>query len=418
VNDPPATAPLRHDAEVISLVGLVHGASHFFHLLLPPLFPWLMADFGLSFTAAGALTTTFYVTSGTGQAAAGFLVDRLGARRVLGAGLALFSLASLTLGVAGGYGTLLAAALVAGLGNSVFHPADFTLLNRRVSGPRLGHAFSVHALSGNLGWAAAPPFLTAIAVVAGWRAAAFAAAAVPIVPLAVLLARRRPLAGAAPAPRAAGPGAAARPAPFAFLGVGAVWLCFLFFLVSTMSFGAVQNYAAPVFTSVYGLSLRSATGALTAYLLGAACGIVAGGFLAARNRAHEERVIAAMLLAAALVAVALATGAVPAWSILPAMALVGFCTGSATPSRDLLVRRAAVTTCGPEAFGRVYGFVYSGLDVGLALAPLAFGRLLDAGLHLPVLGGFAVLQVLAVLAAVAVGRRRAAPAGDAAPARG
>ena len=130
---------------------------------------------------------------------------------------------------------------------------------------------------------------------------------------------------------------------------------------------------------------------------------MAGGFLAAGREAHE-RVIAVGLSAAALAALVLASGAVPAWSVLPAMAFIGFCTGGATPSRDLLVRHAALARAGAGAFGRVYGFVYSGLDVGLALAPLLFGWLLDAGHFRSVLVGVAVLQGLAVLAALAAGR--------------
>jgi len=157
---PPAGS---QDVETISLVGFVHGVSHFFHLLLPPLFPWLMADFGLSFTGIGATMTAFFVVSAIGQALAGFLVDRFGAARVLAGGIGCFVAASLLLAVADGYFALIAVAALAGLGNSVFHPADFTVLNRHVSQARLGHAFSVHGLSGNLGWAAAPLFLTAIA---------------------------------------------------------------------------------------------------------------------------------------------------------------------------------------------------------------------------------------------------------------
>src|ERR1700687_859059 len=163
MSDPGRAVAFRTDFEVISLVGFAHGTSHFFHLMLPSLFPWLMRDFGLNFTQAGSLTAAFFVASGIGQALAGFAVDRFGAQRALRAGVAVFSIASVVLGMASSYGMLLAAALLAGIGNSVFHPADFTVLNRRVSPPRLGHAFSVHGLSGNLGWAAGPVFMTSIA---------------------------------------------------------------------------------------------------------------------------------------------------------------------------------------------------------------------------------------------------------------
>ena len=160
-------SPVPRDIETISLIGFVHGVSHFFHLLLPPLFPWLMPEFGLSFTGIGTTMTVFFIVSGVGQATAGFLVDRFGAARVLGGGISCFALAGVVLHFATGYPMLILVATLAGLGNSVFHPADFTVLNRHVSQPRLGHAFSVHGLSGNLGWAAAPLFLTAIATAAG-----------------------------------------------------------------------------------------------------------------------------------------------------------------------------------------------------------------------------------------------------------
>lgn len=404
MNSTATTAPVRSDIEVISLVGFAHGTSHFFQLMLPPLFPWLMSEFALSFTQAGSLMTAFFIVSGLGQALAGFVVDRLGAQRVLWAGISLFAVAGVVLGLSHSYGMLLAAAILAGLGNCVFHPADFTVLNRHVSPPRLGHAFSVHGLSGNLGWVAAPVFMTGIAAASGWRVAAFAAASVALASLALLVARRAAIADldAAHAGRKTESAAPAAPA-FAFLGVGAVWMCFLFFLLVTMAFGALQNFAPAVLRHVYGLSLAAAAAALTFWLLGSAAGTVLGGFLAARHKAHDK-LIAAVLFSAALMALGLASGAIPPWSVAALMAFMGFCTGTAGPSRDLLVRKAATARFGQKSFGRVYGFVYSGLDVGLAVSPLVFGRLMDAAMFGAVLAGVALLQGLAVLAALRVGR--------------
>ncbi|HEU4383181.1 MAG TPA: MFS transporter [Anaeromyxobacteraceae bacterium] len=398
--------PRSSDAQVISLVGFAHGTSHFFHLVVPSLFPWLMADFGLSFTRAGTLSATFFLVSGVGQALAGFVVDRYGPRRVLATGLGLFALSAMVLALARGYPMLLAAAMLAGAGNAVFHPADFTILNRRVSPGRLGHAFSAHGLSGNLGWAVAPVLMTGMAAGPGWRAAAAVAGGVALAALLSLALLRQVVAAPAPAAgrEAAGGGAAS---PFAFLGAGAVWMCFLFFFASTMGFGALQNFAPSVLRNVYGLSLTASASALTSYLLGGAAGIAAGGFLASRFQAHE-RVVAALLVAAALLALALAWGALPATAVAPLMALIGFCTGTATPSRDLLVRRAAMERFGQRSFGRVYGFVYSGLDVGLSAAPVLFGRLMDRQQFQAVLAGVALFQGLAVLAALRVGRVPAA----------
>jgi MFS family permease len=406
------------DFRVMSLVGFAHASSHFFHLVIPSLFPWLMVDFGLSFTRAGTLTTAFFVVSGIGQALAGFVVDRYGAQRVLWAGLGLLSLSALALATAHGYPTLIASALLAGAGNAVFHPADFTVLNRRVSTVRLGYAFSVHGLAGNIGWAAAPVLMTGIAAVAGWRNAALAAAALGLVALTSMVLLRGSLGAPAPAQARAAAGDGPRSSPFAFLRVSAVWMCFFFFLASIIGFGALQNFAPSVLNHVYGLPLTAAASALTLYLLGGAAGIVAGGFLAARYQAHE-RVVAALLVTAALMALVLATGSVPGVLVTPLMALVGFCTGTATPSRDLLVRRAAIERFGQRSFGRIYGFVYSGLDVGLSIAPILFGRLMDRGMFSAVLCGVALFQGLAVLAALRVGPARmasaAAPAAEPQP---
>ncbi|MGB4466659.1 MAG: MFS transporter [Azovibrio sp.] len=403
-------SPPRHDAAVITLIGAVHGVSHFFHLLLPPLFPWLMAEFDLSFTRIGLTMTLFFVVSGFGQAAAGFLVDRWGAARVLAGGITCFILAALLLATATGFPVLLLVGGLAGLGNAVFHPSDFTVLNRHVSTARLGHAFSVHGLSGNLGWALAPVFMTGIATLAGWRVAALAAALLAGLALALLLAFRR-LLDDPPGhrPKAAPQGEH----PLAFLTVLPVWMCFAFFFLTTTSFGAIQNYAPSILEHLYGLARPLAAGGLSACLLGGAGGIALGGFLA--KSGEHDRIIALMLGCAALLALLLATGWPPAWSILAVMAGIGFFTGVAGPSRDLLVRRAAVGRFGEAAYGRIYGFVYSGLDAGLALAPLIFGAFMDGGQERQVLVGVALLQGLAIFTALGVGRYLPAqPGGQAA----
>jgi MFS family permease len=398
----PATASsLRNDATVISLVGFAHGTSHFFHFVLPPLFPYFMREFNLSFTQAGALMTTFFVISGVGQALAGFVVDRVGSLKVLYGGVGLLAISGLVLAASPNYGCLFLAAAVAGLGNSVFHPADFTLLNRRVSTPRLGHAFSVHGLSGSLGWAAAPVFVLAIAETSGWRAAGIGASIVGFVALAFLFLNRRLLDDAqlqpAEAPKRTG-------GSFAFLSLPVIWICFAFFMLSVMAFGGLQNYAPPIFERTYGVTLALATTGLTAYLLGNAAGTATGGFFASKGE-HQDRLVAIALGSAALCAVMLASGAIPPWSIVAVMGLMGFGAGFSGPSRDILVRRAATSTFGAGAYGRIYGFVYSGIDTGLAIAPLVFGLFMDAGRYSMVLWGVALLQTLAIVAALAVGSR-------------
>ncbi len=398
----------RREIEAIALVGFGHGVSHFFHLMIPPLFPWLIAEFGLSYTEVGALTAVFFAVSGVGQAAAGFVVDHLGARRVLFAGMGMFALAGLTLAAAPNYLVLLLAAALAGLGNCVFHPADFTLLNRNVSPPRLGYAFSAHGLSGNLGWAAAPIFMTGMTIAFHWRVAAVGAAALALLALGALWLRRDTIAESTH--RVSAKDSAEPPvSTFAFLGSSAVWMCFLFFLFVTMAIAAQQNFGPSVLNHVYGMSAVASASALTALLLGGAAGVATGGYLVTRYASHD-RLIAIVLVLAAVLALLLATGGVPVWSVTALMAGIGFFGGLAGPSRDMLVRRAAISRFGNRAFGRVYGFVYSGLDVGFGLSPLLlFGPLMDAGRFKTVLVAAAVSQGLAVLTALNVGRHVGEP---------
>ena len=184
------TVPLQQDASIIALVGLAHASSHFAHLLLPLMFPVFMKEFGLSYSEVGLLMTTFFVISGFGQAGAGFVVDRFGARPLLLAALAIFAVASVAASMVTGYTGLVLVAALAGLGNATFHPVDFTILNQRVSAPRLGYAFSAHGLTGNLGWATAPLFFAGISSAFNWRTAYLAAAVMYVAILLLMILQR------------------------------------------------------------------------------------------------------------------------------------------------------------------------------------------------------------------------------------
>jgi len=349
------------------------------------------------------LMTVFFVISGTGQALAGLIVDRVGSKPVLFAGVALLALSGFVLGVAQNYAMLMLAASIAGAGNSVFHPADFTLLNRRVSKPRLGHAFSVHGLSGNLGWAAAPLLMTAVASLAGWRMAAFSSGVVALIALASLYVMRTTIdefPDSHAGDKKAGNGAPV--STLSILGSPAVLLCFVFFFLITAAFGALQNFSAAALKAMYGLSLATSASCLSAYLLGGAAGIAVGGFLATRRA--QDRIIAACISFGAAMSLLLSSSIVAGWAVLPLMALMGAGVGIAGPSRDLLVRKAATKGLGEASYGRVYGFVYSGLDIGLATAPLIFGPIMDGGNVSRLWIGVAIFQGLAVLSALRVGR--------------
>jgi MFS transporter, FSR family, fosmidomycin resistance protein len=398
------TSTLRQDAHVISLVGIAHGTSHFFHLILASLFPWLKDAFNLSYAELGLLMTVFFVVSGIGQAAAGFVVDRVGARTVLFSGLGLLGVSALVLSSAPNYPMLLAGSMLAGLGNSVFHPADYTLLNRRVSPSRLGHAFSVHGISGNLGWAAAPVFLATIAGMSGWRMALLCAALIPFGVLALLtvnrdLLRTDDLHAAVVQPKKA---TASGGDAFGFMRLPEVWMCFAFFFITALALAGIQSFSSASLRSLYGMSLAWATTGYTAYMLASAAGMVWGGFLASKTTRHD-RTIAMAFTFAGIFAVVIATGSVSALMAVILMGAIGFGAGVAGPSRDLLIRAAAPK----NATGRVYGVVYSGLDTGLATGPVLFGALMDASHPSWVFILIGVFQTMALLTAVGVGSNTA-----------
>ena len=244
-------APERRDVRTIALVGLAHGSSHFFHLLLPPLFPWLIADFDTSYAQLGVMVSLFFVVSGVGQMLSGFLVDKVGAQRVLFAALTSFVVAGLMAATAQNYFMLLAASFFAGLGNAPFHPVDFTILNKRVTAKRIGYAYSVHGISGNIGWATAPVFMLGITTWTGsWRIACLCGALFAATVLATMWINRRWLddqafdAETAPAAKAAGGASPVKESQFAYLKLSVVWLCFAFFFFSTVALSVVQNYAS------------------------------------------------------------------------------------------------------------------------------------------------------------------------------
>ncbi|MDP3251772.1 MAG: MFS transporter [Hydrogenophaga sp.] len=392
---------LRQDASLIGLVGLAHLISHFSQLLLAPLFPWLKDAFNASYAELGFLMTVFFVTSCAVQATSGFVVDRFGPRPVLFAGLTLLGLAAFGFAASTGYWMMAFFAIVAGVGNGVFHPVDYTLLNRKVSAPRLGHAYSVHGITGSLGWALAPAMMVPLAFAFSWRVALASAGVLAFAVLAVLWFNRERLSlPAAPKPVQ---GSSAQPTenPMAFMRIPAVWMCFGFFFFYAMALSVVQAFAPVAAGQLHGVPLTLVAVCLTTYMLCAAGGMVLGGFLAS-DPARCERVVGIGFGLAAGVALLLALGNVPAAAVPVLFGAMGFTSGIAGPSRDLLVKKST-----PEnATGRVYGVVYSGLDIGQAIAPLIFGVLMDHGQFRGVLLGLALVQLVLIASAFNVRRVR------------
>jgi FSR family fosmidomycin resistance protein-like MFS transporter len=398
LNLPAGAVPLRADASVIGLVGLAHLISHFSQLLLAPLFPWLKEAFNVSYAQLGFLMTIFFTVSCAVQALSGFVVDRFGPRPILFGGLALIGTAAFGYAISTSYWMLAGFAVLGGIGNGVFHPVDYTLLNRKVSAPRLGHAYSVHGITGSLGWALAPALVVGLTYAWSWRVALAAAGLLAFAVLAVLLLNREKLALKVLAPAA---NAGASGGNLDFLKIPAVWMCFAFFFWYAIVLSVVQAFAPEAARQLHGMALNLVALCLTVYMLCSAGGMVLGGFLAC-DPARCERIVGIGFGLAAAVALVLALGSPTAAMVPVLFGLMGFASGIAGPSRDLLVKRST-----PEnASGRVYGVVYAGLDIGQAVSPLVFGLMMDHGQYRGVLLGLALMQGVLIASAFNVRRVR------------
>lgn len=387
----------RKDIELIGLIGTAHSISHFFHLILAPLFPWLKVEFGLTYAELGLLMTVFFVVSTMVQASAGFWVDHSGARPVLLTGVATLGLAALVLGFAPNYWILMLGAGLAGMGNGVFHPADYTLINKLVKPKNLAHAYSVHGVTGYLGWAAAPVFLLGFTALSGWRSALFAASALAFSVWLLLWVRRATIHDHPKThqehhePIEKAPVAA----PFAFLKLPSIWMCWGFFFLTAMALGGIQSFSPSALRAIYDIPATLTATAYTCFMLASAGGMLLGGFIVSRV-GQPDRIIASAFVMSGCMAVVAGSGFLPGFMVPVIFALMGLGAGVAGPSRDLMIRSAT-----PKgSTGRVYGMVYSGLDLGMATGPILFGLLMDSNMPAVIFYGIACFQVCAILTAV------------------
>src|SRR5687767_1778040 len=382
---------MRNDATVIGLISFAHGMSHFYQLLLAPLFPFIKDELGVSYAALGFLVALFYTLSALLQPLAGFVVDRYGARSVLLGGIGFLIVGAFVQGIATNYAMLALGAALTGIGNSVFHPADFAILNARVSAPRLGYAFSAHGVVGYIGYAVAPLFSVSIGAAFGWQAALLTGAGLGLALLALLLLNSKHLQIEARIATAK----ATLSADARVLLAWPVVLCFLYFTVFAAGLAGLQSFGVSAMVEQYRVAATAASSALTAYLVSAAVGILAGGLVAVRASRHD--LVAAAGLAVNAVAVLLiAMNQTPGAALPAALAIAGFASGMVAPSRDLIVRASTP----PGATGRVFGFVYSGLDVGSFATPVFYGWMLDHSLPQAVfytVFAFTALAIVTVL---------------------
>jgi len=378
-------ASSRRESGVIGLICTAHFVSHFYILVLPPLFPFLKAHFGVGYTELGLALTVFNVTTAFTQTPAGFLVDRIGPARILIGGLVLGGVAIALAGILASYWALVAMFALAGLANAVYHPADYSILSATVRGKRVGRAFSFHTFSGYLGSAVAPATMLGLTAAFGWQMAMVIAGGVGVAVAAALALRAGDLAGETPVRK---PGAA--PAQGGGDGVrggdgmrGGLRLLFspailgflVFFLLITMSATGISAFSVVALAALHDTPLATANLALTGYLLLSALGVLVGGYVADATDRHGLVTATSFAITGALIVL---VGAVDLDTVLLILILSvsGLAYGIIMPSRDMMVR--SVTP--PGSFGKVFGFVSTGFNIGGAIAPLLYGWIMDAGM--------------------------------------
>lgn len=388
------------DARVIAGVSAAHFVSHYYMLLLPPLFAFVHAEYDVDYTRLGFALTAFNLTSAALQAPTGFLVDRLGARIILILGLVIGALALAVAALVHSFWVLILMFAVAGIGNTAYHPADYAILSQQVSKRRLGHAFSIHTFAGMLGSAAAPAGALALQAVAGWRGAFLGAAALGL--LAALLVMLQGNGASEGAPARAATDAPEEKVGWPLLLSAPILRALLFFILLAITSVGIQNYAVVALGALHGTPPAVATSSLSAHLLLSALGVLVGGVIASRV-GHHGLIAAGALLVLAAMSVVLNLFALGDLPLLLVMAVGGLAFGIMMPSRDMIVY--AATPSGSS--GKVFGFVTMGFGIGGIVSPPLFGALMDHDRPGAIFAIAALCSFAAIVTVLGQGRAKA-----------
>jgi MFS family permease len=369
-----ASGDERTEYAIGAKVSAAHFTSHVYYLVLPPLFPLLKGELHVGYVELGLAITLFNILTLILQTPMGFAVDRFDARSILVAGLCLGGFAYLLFAAIPTYPILMVAFALAGIGNAVYHPADYSILSAAISPPRIGRVFSLHLFAGYFGSAIAPATILFLTAIAGYRfaiAAAGCLALIVAIPLVLDIFERSAIARKSEAPARA---KAAEAAPSIRILTPAVLSLMGFFALISLSSTGINNFAGAGLQGAQAMSLESANIALTGYLLATAFGVLAGGIVADRT-IHHNAVAALGFAASAVFVLLVAVLHLPGLAVIVLLTAAGFFSGIIQPSRDMMVREAV-----PEgAAGRVFGVVTTGFNIGAAIGPIVFALILDHG---------------------------------------
>jgi MFS family permease len=373
--------PTGRDIRIVGLISFGHMLSHFYFLVVVPIVPLIKADIDASYLGFGAVIGCFGFASFVLQTPVGFLVDRFSATRLLVWGLLVESVCIALMGFATSIWHLFGLYFVAGIANTVFHPADYAILARSIDQSRVGRAFSVHLFSGNVGFALAPIIMAPLATLLDWHAAFHIAGIIGVAFALYLWTQQRFLEEAMEAAAGVDPakkkeaekddGKSSLDLLFSF----PILMCLVFFVFVTLGFTGIKVTFVVAVGMLYDMALDAANAGLTGFLVGSAAGVLAGGYIADRYGARRSTAVITLGIAGILIA-AIGTVEFSPFVVVAAISLAGFMQGILMPSRDVLVRN--VTPDG--SMGKVIGFLSSGLMGASFVVPILFGWLLDHGM--------------------------------------
>ena len=372
-----ASASIGRETRVLGLISTGHFMSHYSQLALYPLFPLMHDDFGVGYAALGLIVTILNATGAVAQIPIGFLVDRMGAKRILISGLFIKTLAIGAMALTSSYeALLLLLAAIAGLGNAVFHPADYSILMSTMNERRIGRAFSIHTAAGSAGSAIAPVAILSIAALWDWRTAVLSVAVFgAITGIAMILQARVMHDHAAAEKTTERPGNNRSVLDgLRMLLTPRVLILYLFFMMTAMISIGLNSFSVTALVEMYDTPLPVAGAALTSFLAGGFVGVLFGGYLADKTTRHDLIAATAFVLSASVI-ILIGSFSLPNVAMLCGFGAIGIFLGTIRPARDMMVR--AITQQGDG--GKMFGFMSNGHQIAGVIVPVLFGWVIDQG---------------------------------------
>ena len=404
---------IREERAAVGLVSAAHFFSHFYLLVIPFLFLSIQAEMGLSFTQLGLITALYAAGSAGGQFIMGIYVDRHGPRWFLILGLLTVALAYIAMGMATAYWMLLVLGFVAGLGDSVFHPADFSVITTAVQKDRLGRSYAVHAFAGFAGFGAAALVVPFVNSLVNWHATLIILGGVGVFMTAIIYFERHRfemISERSEKDRSKKSGSVMGDMK-KFASMPPILMLFFFYVMVAWAGQGIQQFSPAALPILYGVGEAGVSTAVFGFLFSITVGIVVGGYLADKTTRFD--LIASLgygVSIALLIAVAMMV--LPFSLVVAAFALAGFLSGLVMPSRDMLV--SAVSPVG--AAGKAFGFVNMGFGFGGMVSPVIFGLIMDTGFVPGLYYGTALFMFFAIVTALAAAKYALATDGEPQPA--